>query len=86
MVVEVKLNLCKALREIPIGKPTMPSNLTIDDELISQVQKLGGYKTKKTAVNEALAEYGRHRQQLELLEEFGAIDYDSPKPLKKGRR
>ena len=64
----------------------MPSNLAIDDELISQVQKLGGYKTKKAAVNEALAEYIRHRQQLELLEEFGSIDYDSPKSSKKERR
>ena len=64
----------------------MPSNLAINDDLISQVQKLGGYKTKKAAVNEALAEYVRHRQQLELLEEFGSIDYDTPKPSKKGRR
>ncbi|OED44243.1 antitoxin [Endozoicomonas sp. (ex Bugula neritina AB1)] len=56
----------------------MPSNLAIDDDLISQVQKLGGHKTKKAAVNEALAEYIRHRQQLELLDAFGTIDYDTP--------
>ena len=64
----------------------MPSNLAIDDDLISQVQKLGGYKTKKAAVNEALAEYVRHRQQLELLEDFGTIDYEASESSKKWRR
>ena len=64
----------------------MPSNLAIDDDLIEQVQKLGGYKTKKAAVNEALAEYIRHRQQLALLDDFGTIDYDTPKANKQGRR
>ena len=64
----------------------MPSNLAIDDELIAKVQKLGGHKTKKAAVNEALAEYIRHRQQLELLDDFGTIDYDMSEPAKNGRR
>ncbi|MET4696590.1 type II toxin-antitoxin system VapB family antitoxin [Endozoicomonas lisbonensis] len=63
----------------------MPSNLAIDDDLILQVQKLSGSKTKKAAVNEALAEYVRHRQQLELLDEFGTIDYDTPKAKEKRR-
>lgn len=64
----------------------MPTNLAIDDALIEQVQKLGGHKTKKAAVNEALAEYIRHHQQLELIDDFGTIDYDTPKADKKGRR
>ncbi|WP_422450363.1 MULTISPECIES: type II toxin-antitoxin system VapB family antitoxin [unclassified Endozoicomonas] len=51
----------------------MPSNLALDDDSIDQVQKLGGYKTKKAAVNEALAEFIRHRKQLELLDDFGTI-------------
>ncbi|KEQ12173.1 type II toxin-antitoxin system VapB family antitoxin [Endozoicomonas numazuensis] len=64
----------------------MPSNLAIDDDLIAQVKKLGGYKTKKAAVNEALAEFVRHRQQLELLDDFGAIDYETDQHNKKARR
>lgn len=64
----------------------MPSNLAIDDDLIAKVQKLGGHKTKKAAVNEALSEYIPHRQQLELLDDFGSIDYDTSEPTKKGRR
>ncbi|MFK0571133.1 type II toxin-antitoxin system VapB family antitoxin [Endozoicomonas sp.] len=54
----------------------MPTNLAIDDDLIAQVQALGGYKTKRAAVNEALAEFIRHRKQLELLDDFGTIDYE----------
>lgn len=64
----------------------MPSNLAIDDDLIDQVQKLGGYKTKKAAVNEALAEFIRHRKQLELLDDFGTIDFDDQASVKEARR
>ena len=63
----------------------MPTNLAIDDNLITQVQKLGGFKTKKVAVNEALAEFIRHRKQLELLEDFNTIDYDEHYDHKNGR-
>ncbi len=61
----------------------MPSNLAIDDDLIAQVQQLGGYKTKKAAVNEALAEFIRHRKQLELLDDFGTIDYHDDQASQK---
>ena len=63
----------------------MPTNLAIDDELLKQAQKIGGHSTKKETVNQALAEYIRHRKQLELLEEFGKIDIDSDYDYKKGR-
>ncbi|WBA82907.1 type II toxin-antitoxin system VapB family antitoxin [Endozoicomonas sp. GU-1] len=64
----------------------MPSNLAIDDDLIAQVQQLGGFKTKKAAVNEALAEFIRHRKQLELLDDFGTIDYHDDQASKKEAR
>ncbi len=64
----------------------MPSNLAIDDDLIAQVQQLGGYKTKKAAVNEALVEFIRHRKQLELLDDFGTIDFDDQASVKEARR
>jgi Arc/MetJ family transcription regulator len=32
----------------------MPTNLAIDDELLSEAQKIGGHRTKKDTVNEAL--------------------------------
>ena len=64
----------------------MPTNLAIDDKLIAQVQKIGGYKTKREAVNEALAEFIRHRKQLEAIDAFGTIDYDPDYDYKKSRR
>ena len=54
----------------------MATNLAIDDSLIEEAQKVGGHKTKKDAVNTALAEYIRHRNQLEILSSFGTIDFD----------
>lgn len=63
----------------------MPTNLAIDDSLIKQAQKLGGHKTKKDTVNAALAEYIRHRRQLELIEDFGTVEYEPEFNYKKGR-
>lgn len=73
------MNLCSAQY---LGVRVCP----IDDKLIAKVQKLGGHKTKKDAVNEALAEYIHHRKQLELLDMFGTIDYDSEHPPKTERK
>lgn len=54
----------------------MATNLAIDDKLIEEAQKVGGHKTKKDAVNTALAEYIRHRNQLDILSSFGTVDFD----------
>ncbi|MBO9483041.1 hypothetical protein [Salinisphaera sp. G21_0] len=46
-----------------------------------------GKALKKAAVNEALAEFIRLRKQLELLDDFGTIDYhDDQAPTKEVRR
>ncbi len=54
----------------------MATNLGLDDRLILQAQKIGKHKSKKEAVNAALAEYVRRRKQLGIVELFGTIDYD----------
>jgi len=54
----------------------MATNLALDDKLIIAAQRAGKHKTKKEAVNAALAEYVRRRKQLGILELFGAIDYE----------
>jgi Arc/MetJ family transcription regulator len=54
----------------------MATNLALDDRLILQAQRVGKHKSKKEAVNAALAEYVRRRQQLRILDYFGTIDYD----------
>jgi Arc/MetJ family transcription regulator len=54
----------------------MPTNLAIDDKLIEQAKIIGGHKTKKDVVTEALEEYIQRRRQLQVLSLTGKIDYD----------
>lgn len=54
----------------------MATNLALDDNLIEEARQLGGQKTKKDVVTQALMEYVQRRKQLELLELFGTIEYD----------
>jgi Arc/MetJ family transcription regulator len=63
----------------------MATNLALDDKLISKAQKIGNHKTKKSAVNEALKEYIQRREQLQILNLFGTIDYDKNYKYKAGR-
>lgn len=55
----------------------MPTNLAIDDELLAEAQQVGGHRTKKDTVNEALREYIQRRRQTKLLELFGKVDFDA---------
>jgi Arc/MetJ family transcription regulator len=64
----------------------MPSNLAIDDELLEQAKSVGGYKTKRETVNEALREFIKRRQRVELARLFGKVEYDRRYDYKKERR
>jgi len=64
----------------------MTTNLAIDNALIEQALKLGGFKTKKDTVNTALREYVNRRKQLEVIELFGKLDPDPDYEYKKGRQ
>lgn len=64
----------------------MPTNLAIDDELLDQAQKLGGHRTKRATVNEALEEYIRLKKRLRLLDLIGKIDFDPKWDYKAARR
>jgi hypothetical protein len=63
----------------------MATNLAIDDKLIIEAQSIGGNKTKKAAVTEALKEYIQRRKQLQITSLFGKIDYDPNYEYKKTR-
>jgi hypothetical protein len=63
----------------------MPTNLAIDDRLITEAQKLGRHRTKKDAVTAALDEYIQRRKQQDILPLFGTIEYDSDYDYKKER-
>ncbi len=64
----------------------MATNLAIDDKLIEEALKIGGHKTKKSVVTEALEQYVQRHKQLKLLEMFNAIDFDPDYDYKKQRQ
>ena len=64
----------------------MPTNLAIDDHLLDEALRVGGRKTKRETVNDALREFIQRRQRLELTKLFGTVDYDPKYDYKKERR
>ena len=63
----------------------MPTNLAIDDRLLDEAQRIGGHRTKKATVTEALEEYIQRRKQARILELFGKVDFDPKYNYKKQR-
>ena len=55
----------------------MPTNLHIDDTLLTRGMELGRFKTKREAVNEALKSKLELLNRQELLAAVGTIDFDS---------
>ena len=64
----------------------MATNLAIDDHLVNEAVRLGRHRTKKDAVNAALDEYVRRRQQQRITSLFGTINYDEQYDYKRERR
>jgi hypothetical protein len=69
---------CKALH--------MATNLAIDDRLVEEARRIGGHKTKRATVTEALHEYIQRRKQQQIVELFGKLDWDAKYDYKKQRR
>jgi hypothetical protein len=63
----------------------MASNVQIDPELIRDALLLGGKRTKREVIDEALREYVLRRKQQQLLSLFGTFDYDPEYDYKKQR-
>ena len=64
----------------------MATNLEIDNNLIQEALKLGGHRTKRAVVEEALQEYVQRRKQLTITELFGTIEYEDDYDYKKQRK
>ena len=64
----------------------MATNLQIDDSLIQAALELGGHRTKRAVVEEALQEYVTRRKQLQIVDAFGTIDYDEDYDYKAQRK
>ena len=63
----------------------MAMNLALDNELIEEAVRVGGHRTKKAAVTEALEEYVQRRKQLKVLDLFGTVGYEEEYDYKAQR-
>lgn len=63
----------------------MATNVEIDPDLIQQALRLGGKRTKREVIEEALQEYVSRREQQQIVSLFGTIDYDDDYDYKKQR-
>lgn len=63
----------------------MATNLQIDDNLINEAVRLGGHRTKKAAVTQALVDYVQHLEQVKIASLFGTVDYEPDYDYKKQR-
>lgn len=62
------------------------ANVSIDDQLLCEAQRVGGHRTKTDAANEALREYVQRRRQAKVVELFGQIDFDETHDHTQQRR
>ncbi len=52
------------------------TNVSIDPDLLDRALKVGGERTRKAAVTEALREFIARRQQMGLRDLVGALEWD----------
>ena len=65
----------------------MATNLHIDEDLLERAVKAGNFKTKREAVNKALAEFVQRNDALKAFRKIaGTVDYDPGYDPKQGRR
>lgn len=64
----------------------MPTNLALDDRLLNEALAIGGHRTKKATVTEAIREYIDRRKQKQIGKLFGTVEYDPAYNHKKQRR
>jgi Arc/MetJ family transcription regulator len=64
----------------------MPTNLSIDDHLLAEALRVGGRRTKRETVNEALAEYVRRRRRRNFVKLFGTIDFRADWDYRRARQ
>jgi metal-responsive CopG/Arc/MetJ family transcriptional regulator len=62
------------------------NNLQIDESLLQEALALGKYQSNSAVIEAALQEYIQRRKQLQVMELFGTIDYDSDYNYKQQRQ
>jgi len=64
----------------------MPTNLAIDDQLLTKAVEAGGLRTKKDTVTKALEEFIQRREQRKILRAFGTFEFRKDWDYKADRR
>jgi len=64
----------------------MVNNLNIDLDLLKAARRIGGHRSDRATVLEALHEYIQRRRQAKIIELFGKIEYAEGYDYKKQRR
>ena len=64
----------------------MATNLALDDALVAEALKLGGRRTKRETVTEALQEYVQRLRQQRVLDAVGTVDFDPAYDYKRQRQ
>lgn len=57
-------------------EPHMATNLALDQDLLDHAFRVSGEPTKKAAVTRALREFIARREQRQLAELFGKLEWD----------
>ncbi len=63
----------------------MATNLAIDDQLLNNALKIGGFRSKKDTVNAALEEFIKRRKTEDVIDLFGKIEFQENYDYKKMR-
>jgi Arc/MetJ family transcription regulator len=66
--------------------PHIATNIELNETLFTKAMQLGGMRTKKEAVNEALAEYVQRPEQPKFTKMFGKVEFDTPFEYREQRQ
>jgi Arc/MetJ family transcription regulator len=70
----------------------MATNLGIDEKILRRAYRVGGFRTKREAVNAALTEFVQRHEQRRILKGLGTIrfrkdwDYKADRKKRESRR
>ncbi len=64
----------------------MATNLAFDSQLLQEAVVIGGFKSKKEAINQALREFIQRHKQREIIDLFGKFPADTDYDYKKARQ
>jgi Arc/MetJ family transcription regulator len=76
----------KAFKPVERHRLQSDEYVAIDEQLLEQTRRLGGFRTKRETVNQALREFIRRRARHALRNAVGKIEYDSLYDYKRERR